>query len=386
MATNAEMQKIDEFTEEIIQPLEELYERLNNQVIGVISKRIGEIGSMTASDIDRLVNLARIKDLAEIEKLIADAEKMSQEEINRIVTESAEYNDELYDVLYTAQGKKNLRLAGDEVLYAIASYSAKNMTENVLNLSKTTAVIIDGSAKTINKAYIDAVNFAAFQVKTGTMDYYTAVRQTVSNLAKSGLRTIDFESGYSRRLDSQARMNVLDGVRQMNQEYRIQQGKEFGADGVEISAHGLCAEDHLPFQGRRYSNEEYERLNARLERPIGEMNCRHFPIPIILNISRPTYSEEELQKFNDYSNKLVTYELHNGKKKTVTRYEASQIQRALETDLRREKEQKLQFEYMGNETEKKRLNQIIKVKQAYYKKVSDDVGLKYHPERARIYK
>ena len=34
-------------------------------------------------------------------------------------------------------------------------------------------------------------------------------------------------------------------------------GQRFGSDGVEISAHAISAPDHLPVQGRQFSNEEF---------------------------------------------------------------------------------------------------------------------------------
>lgn len=104
------------------------------------------------------------------------------------------------------------------------------------------------------------------------MDYSTAMRSTVRDMARSGLRRVTFESGYSRRLDSKARMNILEGVRRLNSEMMAETGREFGVDGVEISAHGLCAPDHQPVQGRQYSNKDYERLNEALQRPIGTLN------------------------------------------------------------------------------------------------------------------
>lgn len=70
-------------------------------------------------------------------------------------------------------------------------------------------------------------------------------------------------------------MNVLDGIRAVNQDIMRQVGKEFRTDGIEISAHALCAEDHLPYQGTQMSEKEFERLQNRLDRPFGMWNYRH---------------------------------------------------------------------------------------------------------------
>lgn len=87
-----------------------------------------------------------------------------------------------------------------------------------------------------------------------------------SAFSAEGLR-VQYPSGLTRRLDSAIRMNVLDGIRAVSQDIMRQVGKEFRADGIEISAHALCAEDHLPYQGTQMSEKEFERLQNRLDRP-----------------------------------------------------------------------------------------------------------------------
>ena len=218
---------------------------------------------------------------------------------------------------------------------------------------------------------------------TGTKDYQTAIRQTVNSLTNSGLRTVDFASGYSRRLDSQVRMNVHDAIRQMSQEYMEQQGKEFGADGIEISAHGLCATDHLPYQGRQFSKKEFESLQGKLERPIGKLNCGHTTFPVLLGISEPAYNKSQLSELEKYSNKEVEYSMLNGSKKTVTRYEASQVQRRIETDIRRLSEKKLQFENAKDDIMAKKYEKAIKEKTRYYRSMSKEVGLRTKPENTK---
>ena len=52
-----------------------------------------------------------------------------------------------------------------------------------------------------------------------------------------GLQMVDYATGYHRRMDSAVRMNVMEGVRTLNQTLLNQFGEEFGADGVEVSHH-----------------------------------------------------------------------------------------------------------------------------------------------------
>ena len=187
-----------------------------------------------------------------------------------------------------------------------------------------------------------------------------------------------FDSGYSRRLDSQVRMNLLDGVRKLNMAMLEQTGKEFGADGVEISAHALCAPDHQRIQGKQYSLAEFERLNRSLDRPIGELNCHHFTTPIVLGVSKPVYSASELREINKRSNAKVSY---GGK--TYTRYEASQRQRQLETAIRYAKDERDACVAAGDKLGATQARKKSAALTAEYKRFSDAAGLTKRLERTR---
>ena len=101
---------------------------------------------------------------------------------------------------------------------------------------------------------------------------------------------ITYASGRTRRLDSACRMNILEGVRQVNNGIRKEMGNQYGADGVEIDAHGLCAEDHLPYQGKQYTIKAYEKLNNKLKRPIGTFRS----VPKNIHKGRFRINEKEI--------------------------------------------------------------------------------------------
>ena len=64
---------------------------------------------------------------------------------------------------------------------------------------------------------------------------------------------------------------------------------------MEISAHDRPAPDHADIQGKQYTKEEYEKLNASLKRPIGTLNCMQIAFPIIYGVTEPSYTDEELR-------------------------------------------------------------------------------------------
>ena len=259
-------------------------------------------------------------------------------------------------------------------------------SEKVLNKSKTRAFVIEGKVTDTAKADTKVINRAVYQASQGFTDYKTAMRKSIKELAQSGIQTVESDTGYTRRLDSQVRMNILDGLSQMNMAYYEQQGEEFGADGYEISAHALCAEDHLHIQGKQYTKEQYKAINSSLVRPIGTMNCRHVAYPILIGVSEPTYTSSELNEIAQKSTEPVTYTDLLGEKKTVTRYQATQRQRQIETQIRKLKDEKYALEQMGDSIGAKDVQKKIKSKVSYYKKMSNEVGLSPKLDRLSVSK
>lgn len=366
----------------LLEQVTSLMQQTNNDVIAVICNRIKTIGEMSATDAIKLSNMARTTDLKEIEDILAKNAELSKKAVDEIVEKSAENNDELSAQYYKYAGKTK----NEKVLETIKSRAKKSMSEGLINLSDTTAFIMDGKPLNIRETYTKAINSAIYATQQGLTDYNTAIRTTVRNLADSGLRVVDFDSGYHRRLDSQARMNILDGMRQLNQEYREEQGQEFGADGVEISVHGMCAPDHQDIQGQQYSKEDFEKLQSRLLRPIGTLNCHHTTFPIILGVSKPTYTKKRLKEIKAQSNAPVQYTDKLGNDKVVSAYDSTQKQREQETIIRRLKDRREAFRASGDDDEVAKLNKQITAQSRYYRKMSAEVGLEPKMERTRVIK
>ena len=176
------------------------------------------------------------------------------------------------------------------------------------------------------------------------------MRNTLKQLSASVVRKIEYESGYSRRLDTSIRQNILDSIRQVSNESQKLFGEEFDSNGIEISTHLNPSPDHSNVQGHQFSNKEYEKLQStgvatdyngevidiRIKdnfRPISSMNCFHYIFSVVLGVSKPQYSNEELKKIIDDNEKGA--ELDG---KHYTNYELTQIMRKLETKIREQKD------------------------------------------------
>ena len=364
-------------------PIAKNMEALNQYVVERICKRIQKIGKLTVQDASKLYSAIEFAgaDLQAIQKELERITGLNAKALEAMFEDVAAENVDFANTYYKARGMETLKdYTENAALRSFVEAAKRTAADGVTNLSSTTMIGFKSGKRVLplREYYIQTIDKAITFAQSGTVDYYTAMRSTVKEMANSGLRRVTFDSGYSRRLDSQVRMNLLDGVRQLNMAMLEQTGKEFGADGVEISAHALCAPDHQHIQGKQYSLAEFERLNRSLERPIGELNCHHFTTPIVLGVSKPVYSASELREINKRSNAKVSY---GGN--TYTRYEASQRQRQLETAIRYAKDERDACVATGDKLGATQARKKSAALTAEYKRFSDAAGLTKRMERTR---
>ena len=331
--------------------LERFYNRFNKyntkvlQKMGEAIKKFDGISPTTAHKIAQ-----QLKYGADIDDLITELGELSGKsikDINEAFDLVAEENVAFAEVYAKVKNMEFVDYKDNEQLQRLVKGIAGETNATFQNISRAKAigfVLKDAEGnkifKDLKKTYNDLIDEAVFNVTTGTTDYQSAMRGVMKQLADSGVKIheekVGYSSGYNVRIDSAVRQNVLTGIRQVNLEIQKQVGRDFGADGVEISAHSPCAEDHLHIQGKQYSNKEFARINGDLERPIGEYNCRHFVFSVVLGVNKPSYTNKMLNEMNRESQSIIEYE---GKK--YTSYEATQVQRKLETAIRKEKDRQI---------------------------------------------
>ena len=334
-----------------------------------MGEHIRDIGKLSDSDINRLVQMKRLnQNLESIKRAIAKAAGKNIRDIERVFEAVAESD---YRFAAATFGEDHTpRVKDNKPLERIIKAQLRITAQEFKNLSQTTI---------LSDAYREAVDVAVQTVQAGLTDYNSAIRKAFKQAAREGLRVEYPNSGLTRRLDTAAGQNILDGVRSISQDTLNQAGKEFGADGVEISAHALCALDHLPYQGRQYSNRDFERIQNTLERPFGMWNCKHITFPILIGISQPAHTEEELQSYIRNSNEEITID-----GRTMSRYEWTQHQRKLETAIRYQKDIAVAAKASGDMILRRDAQANINRIRAEYSKISAAAGLYEKPERMTV--
>ena len=246
--------------------------------------------------------------------------------------------------------------------------------------------------QSIGDTYKSIIDEAIQSTQSG-IDYRTAMRRTLRQLADSGIRRLSWDSGYTQRVDTAVRRNILEGIRAINQAVEDAIGEALGTDGKELSVHINCALDHEPFQGHQFTNEEWEKLQnsedfedvegekfTGVDRIIGIWNCRHIAKSIFIGVTKPLYTKEELQEFIDDNHK--GYTLPNGKH--LTMYECTQMQRQLETRIRYAKDEYIAFQQAGDKKAADIAHQKVRTLMKEYSKFSKDCGLATHKDRIAV--
>lgn len=347
----------EKLQEKLLSVFDKRFQDYNTKVLEELGNVIKQFKNLSPSQAHKLAQQLKynttVKDLLnELSKISG----MSVKDLKAILERVAKENVGFADVYYKARKLETPIYSENRALQRLVSSVYKTSGAEFKNIAKSTGFrILDSNGKPmlldINFTYNEIIDRCVMAISQGKETYQQAMRSTLKQLSSSGVRKIEYESGYSRRLDTSIRQNILDSMRQVSNESQQLFGQEFDSDGVEISVHLNPAPDHELVQGRQFSNKEFENFqNDRKavdytgmvfepefegydRRSISEYNCYHYIFSIVLGVSKPQYSDKQLQEIINNKNKTFEFD---GKKYNM--YEGTQLQRRIETAIRQEKD------------------------------------------------
>ena len=373
------------FSEEQLDALLEIFleraQNVNEEYLIRMGEQIRDINQLIPSSVNRLVQLKRMNaNLNAVKREIARLAEISEADLEKIFEKAAETDARFVAKTFGNEYKPSI--LENEALKQMLIAQLNVTIGEMANLSRT---------RISSEAYRRAIDKGIQAVQSGMEDYDKATRRAVAEAAEAGIRVeightgahelrVGYGGKYTKRLDSAVRQNVLDGIRSLSNDVLEQLGEEFGSDGVEISAHATCAEDHLPYQGRQYTNEQFRVIQEeKLKRPLGMWNCRHTMWPILMGVSAPTHSEEELAAINRNSTEKIEID-----GVTKTRYQWTQEQRRIETAVRRQKDVAICARAAGNAPLRRDAQRNIEALYAKYDIISEKAGISKQMKRTRV--
>lgn len=385
------------FTPELLdalpEDLAELFRALELVLLDEICSRLkfaDELNEVSVQDIKAL--RAHGIDLKEIKKAIQKTTGISEQKLNKLFNDVVERNQQYYtNVIDLAHITQPETLVSIEDTWAIYQQTKRDLR----NITQSMGFLVDAGRTMLPpaKAYQWALDNAAMQVQSGAINYNQAIKMAVKQLADSGLKVVDYESGHHDSIDVAARRAVMTGVSQLCAKYTEQSAEYLDTPYFEVSAH-VGARDkpgpspwssHKDWQGRVYSVRVgdiypsiYDVCGLGAVDGLEGANCRHRRFPWVEGVSERTYTNEQLEHIDDDHG--CTFD-----GKDYTAYEATQMQRRIERTVRKLKREKTVYKAAGLHEDETAVNIRLRRLNAKYKAFSVKAGLPEQPERMRVY-
>lgn len=179
--------------------------------------------------------------------------------------------------------------------------------------------------------YQNTLDSAMMDLAAGAASYDKVLTRTINTMTNSGLRWIDYDSGWHNRVDVAARRAVMTGFRQIQGKINEQVAKDLDTDRYEVTYHIGARPTHQTWQGRVYTYEDLESVcGLGSVTGLHGANCHHDYNAFIPGVSVRTYTDTQLDEMIAEENIPKDY---YGKQYTT--YEALQQQRKMETAMRK---------------------------------------------------
>nr|DAP80205.1 MAG TPA: minor capsid protein [Caudoviricetes sp.] len=385
------------FTPELLdalpEDLAELFRALELVLLDEICSRLkaaDELNEVTVQDIRALRSHGI--DLKEIKKAIREISGISKTKLDKllgdVVARNQQYYTDMIDLAHITQPETLVDAA------EVAAIRAQTL-DTFRNLTASMGFLVDAGRTMLPpaKAYQWALDSAALQVQSGAINYNQAIKTAVKELADSGLKVVDYESGHQDHVDVAVRRAVMTGVSQICAKYTKQSAEYLDTPYFEVSAH-VGARDkpgpspwssHKDWQGRVYSVRAgdiypsiYDVCGLGAVDGLEGANCRHRRFPWVDGVSERTYTDEQLEHIDDGHG--CTFD-----GKDYTAYEATQMQRRIERTVRKLKREKAAYKAAGLHEDETAANIRLRRLNAKYKAFSAEAGLPEQPERMRVY-
>jgi hypothetical protein len=368
--------------------MEQLYRSLQLNIMSDLMERLKangeEITSAADWQINRLYELGVSKD--EIDSLIQSTLNVSDAEIDRIYDEVVKSGYARNEELYKGKGKEYISYAENKQLQQLVK-AVKNQTKSEYrNITGSLGFAVRNADNTLSFTpladfYQRSLDNGVMQIASGAVDYNTVLTKAVKAMTDSGLRTVDYASGWSNRVDVAARRALMTGFNQVVTKINEDNAEQLGTEYFEVSYHRGARSTHQVWQGRVYSKKELETVcGLGTVTGLCGANCYHSYSPFMKGIDTPTYSEEELDRMNEEENTPKEY---NGRQYTA--YEAQQRQRRLETAMRADR-QKIELLIQGGADDDTITGAKVRYfqRQDEYVKFSKAMGLPEQWERITV--
>lgn len=346
-----------------IDPVARIYAQIEHDILMNVGRELGSHSRLLAEDIEswRLVQLQKIGELSQDNLLILSKYSgKSVRELTKLLEEvgysTIRDTDKLLEqavkqgaVLYPAA---NDRGTTERILSAFVGNA-----RNTMNLSNATLL------QTFENEFREVLDQSVAKVLTGSRTPQQALRETARGWANKGLTGyISPKDGRKYSIEGYIAGVIRTSSNGISNEMQFARMDEYDVDLLEVSSHAGARPKCAPYQGRIFSRSGRSRKYASLaSTSYGEIdglkgrNCRHIFYPFVegVSIRRPSQVERA-------ENDRI--------------YKESQVQRKLERDIRKSKQEMNMMEAMRDDEGVQMARQKVLSRQANMRMFIDETG------------
>lgn len=376
----------NEYKEKIASKIAARYADLEVRIMQDIVRRIKKTGEIT-STADWQINRLKIMGYSseDIENALKDTLNTSYPEMFELYDKVIDWEYVRNKDIYEQVNAEFIPFEENEELQQITDALIRQSSADLENITQSLGFYLDyGNGNRVmtplSQVYGKYLDAACLDIVSGAFDYNSVLRRVVTQLTNSGLRTIDYASGYSSRVEVAARRAVMTGISQLTGKISDMNAEKLGTEYFEVAWHSGARPTHAVWQGKVWTKQQLTTV-CGLGSVTGLLgaNCYHEYYPFFPGISERNWTDEWLEEQDRKEN---TPKEFKGKEYTV--YEAKQRQRQMETAMRAQR-QKVQLLKEGGADP----DDVMLAKCKYqgqldeYARFSKKMGLKQ--ERERIY-
>lgn len=300
-------------------------------------KKTGQITSSADYQLNRYYILGN--STKDIEDIVKSAVGDDYPETFKLYDEVVEKQYTRARELYEQVNEEFIPYEQNEQLQQLVNGLIQQSNDELYNITRSMGFMVDmgGGRKVfspLSDYYNQYLDNAIVEITSGAFDYNTVIRRVVGQMTNSGLRTVDYASGYSSRCDVAARRAIMTGLSQLTGHISQANAQKLHTEYFEVDWHAGARPSHRTWQGKVWSYRELVTVcGLGTVTGLQGANCYHEYYPFIPGISERQFSDGWLAEQNRKEDRQKVF-----KGKEYTLYEATQRQRYLETNMRAQRQ------------------------------------------------
>jgi hypothetical protein len=241
--------------EQMPKAIEQAFSDLELKILEDIVARIKQNNMITATaeyDIFQLIKMGESERM--IKRYVEKTLNLTYSETEKIFGDVFETGYNRDSSLYAASGADFIAYKDNKELQQFIGAIKEQTKGTYKNITNTMGFVRQREGvKTwvpLTKYYKDTLSRAVFEITSGAFSYSKVIKRTINEMTNSGLRTIDYASGRTSRIEVAARRAIMTAVTQVTAKVTEQNMEKLHTDYVEVSWHETARPTHQVWQGR----------------------------------------------------------------------------------------------------------------------------------------